>query len=151
MLLFEVPAKNKIMIPTWVLDTNVLVAALLSPNGPPGRLLDAVLQGSLQLALDDRIEAEYRAVLLRKKFGFEPQIIHALLVGFAFQKKISAPPLCGLHLPDRDDLLFLEVASQLEDPVLVTGNAKHFPSSLTGKVKIFSPREAWERLSKIVE
>ena len=28
-----------------VLDTNILVSALLAPNGPPGRLLAAVKRG----------------------------------------------------------------------------------------------------------
>jgi hypothetical protein len=39
----------------WVLDTNVLVSGLLSANGPPGRLLDAVLSRRLTMAFDDRI------------------------------------------------------------------------------------------------
>lgn len=44
--------------PVWVLDTNVVVSGLLSAHGPPARLLDAALAGSLRLSLDDRIEAE---------------------------------------------------------------------------------------------
>ena len=48
--------------PVWVVDTNVLVSGLLSPFGPPGRLVDALQAGGLKLATDDRIEAEYRDV-----------------------------------------------------------------------------------------
>ena len=137
------------MIPTWVLDTNVIIAALLSPSDPPGRLLDAIIEGKyLQLALDDRIEAEYRSVLLRKKFNFEPQRVHALLAEIALQKKVSVPPSLSIHLPDQSDIPFLEVASLLDIPILVTGSTKHFPASLVGKVKVLSPRQAWELLQK---
>ena len=130
------------MIPAWVFDTNVIVAALLSPNGPPGRLLDTLLEGKhLQLAFDDRIEAEYRAVLFRKKFNFEPRLIHALLADFSFHRRLTVPPLPFILLPDPNDLPFLEVASLLEDPILVTGNTKHFPSSLSGKLKVLLPRQ----------
>ena len=55
--------------PVWVLDTNVLVSGLLSPFGPPGRLVDALLARHLRIASDDRIEAEYREVLARPKLG----------------------------------------------------------------------------------
>ena len=56
-------------VPVWVLDTNVLVSGLLSPFGPPGRLVDALLARRLRLAFDDRIELEYREVLARSRFG----------------------------------------------------------------------------------
>ena len=49
--------------PAWVLDTNVLVSGLINPHGHPGRLMDAVLGGHLELALDDRIYSEYAEVL----------------------------------------------------------------------------------------
>ena len=136
------------MIPIWVLDTNVIVAALLSPGGPPGRLLDAVLEGRyLQLALDDRIEAEYKDVLFRKKFHFELSHVEGFFSILPYQQRIIVSPLPPIQLPDPTDLPFLEVASLLDDPILVTGNAKHFPASLVGKVKILSPRQAWELLT----
>ena len=50
-------------LPVWVVDTNVLVSGLLSPFGPPGRIVDLLQAGGLRLAADDRIEAEYRDVL----------------------------------------------------------------------------------------
>ena len=30
-------------LPVWVVDTNVLVPGLLSPFGPPGRIVDLLL------------------------------------------------------------------------------------------------------------
>ena len=41
-------------------DTNVLVSALLKPQGPPGQVLNLVLAGRVGLVVDNRILAEYR-------------------------------------------------------------------------------------------
>ena len=57
---------------SWVLDTDVVVSGLLSPYGPPGRLLDMVVSRQLRVTLDDRIEDEYRHVLARPRFAIEP-------------------------------------------------------------------------------
>ena len=140
------------MIPVWVIDTNVIVSALFSSSGPPGLLLDAILNRKyLQLAFDDRIEAEYKDVLFRKKFPFEFFCIDAFFSVLPFQKKIIVPPRSPIQLPDPTDLPFLEVASLLDNPILVTGNTKHFPATCVGKVKILSPREALELLQKNIK
>ncbi len=52
---------------SWVLDTNVIVAAHLSPFGVPARLLSEVYTRRLRMAYDFRILAEYQEVLGRKK------------------------------------------------------------------------------------
>ena len=49
----------------FVLDTNVLVAALLSPYGAPAAVLQVVLSGSAVVCFDARILSEYREVLRR--------------------------------------------------------------------------------------
>ncbi len=46
-----------------VLDTNVLVAGLLSPTGPPGWIVEAVLAGDVDLVLNMAIRQEYEEVL----------------------------------------------------------------------------------------
>ncbi len=48
-----------------VLDTNVLVSGLLSATGPPGWIVEAVLTGDLDLAIDMAIREEYEEVLKR--------------------------------------------------------------------------------------
>jgi len=54
-----------------VLDTNILVSALITPFGKAARVLDLVIRGDIRILYDDRILSEYREVLLRPKFGFE--------------------------------------------------------------------------------
>jgi predicted nucleic acid-binding protein len=45
-----------------MLDTNVVVSALLNSFGAPGRVLDLVLAGELTVADDHRLPAEWRQV-----------------------------------------------------------------------------------------
>jgi len=51
-----------------VLDTNVLISGMLSPSGPPGKIIDLLRSGALQLVVDDRILSEYTDVLRREYF-----------------------------------------------------------------------------------
>lgn len=113
-----------------VLDTNVLVAGLLNPEGNPGRVVDLYLAGEVALLVDDRILAEYRAVLHRRKFSFDTEDVSDLLDQIEAESiRISAPPL-GIDLPDPEDLRFLEVAVAGGAESLVTGNARHFKKGI---------------------
>ena len=62
-----------------VLDTNVLVAGLLSATGPPGWILEAVLAGDVDLAFDMGIRQEYDEVLRRQELGLPAGRVAALL------------------------------------------------------------------------
>ena len=131
--------------PLWVLDTNVLVSGLLSPSGPPGRLVDVLLGRRLRLALDDRIEIEYREVLARPRLGIEPVRREAFLAILQFQEHVIALPWPHEPPPDEDDVASLEVALQVPERTVVTGNLKHFPTGCRGPVSVLSPRAAWDR------
>lgn len=130
-----------------VLDTNILVSALLSPFGPPARVLDLVLNGDIRAAYDDRLLAEYREVLARPKFSFAPEEVAAVLAYLESDgERVAAPPL-ACELPDTDDLPFLEVAAEA-DAVLITGNTAHYPETVRGAVQVYAPGEfirTWRR------
>ncbi len=130
-----------------VLDTNILVSALLSPFGPPARVLDMVLGGDIQVAYDDRLLAEYREVLARPKFSFAPEDVATVLAYLeADGERVTARPL-SCELPDPDDLPFLEVATQVK-AVLITGNTAHYPEAVRGEVQVVAPGEffrAWRK------
>lgn len=123
-----------------VLDTNVLVSALLSPFGSPGRIWDLVLARDIRLAYDDRSLVEYERVLKRAKFGFERNRVEAMLAVFLFQKSVSSKRWPFQPIPDPDDAAFLEVA-HAASAVLVTGNTRHFPEDLCGDVIVRKPHE----------
>ncbi len=85
-------------VPLWTLDINVIVLGLLSPDGPPGRLVDAALARRLRFALDDRIVREYRSVLARPKFGFKTADLSVFFGILAHQQHLAVAPSESLEL-----------------------------------------------------
>jgi predicted nucleic acid-binding protein len=129
-----------------VLDTNVLVSGLLSARGAPAFIVEAVLAGTLELALDMATRDEYEEVLRREEFRFSPEIVDDLLSAldrFGFQ--VAAVPPCPRPLPDPDDEPFLAVAAATGS-FLVTGNLKHFPPGARAGVPVLTPRELVDKL-----
>lgn len=131
-----------------VLDTNVLVAGLLSAAGPPGWIVEAVLAGALELALDMRIREEYEDVLRRAEFAFSPSRVEDLLAVIdQFGFHVPAAPRCPVPLPDPDDEPFLAVAAATGS-VLITGNLRHFPARSRQGVEVNTPREFVDRVGQ---
>lgn len=58
-----------------VLDTNIVVSALLQPLGPPAHVLMLALSGSIQLCVSGSIYAEYEEVISRPRFERSEDII----------------------------------------------------------------------------
>lgn len=130
-----------------VLDSNVVVSAMLSPHTPPAQVLRAVLQGEIVLLHDPRILAEYREVLLRPKFGFDPDDVRTLVETMEWIGETVFVRRLPVELPDPDDLQFLEVAAEGRADALVTGNARHYrPAQGRHTIEVVTPRELPGRL-----
>ena len=113
-----------------VIDTNVLVSALLKWDSVPGAVLEQSLVGSLIPVLSGPILSEYTEVLHRKKFPFQEEDIRILLDGLNRRGVFLDPAAFPEGLPDPKDAAFYAVtmeARQNGDAYLVTGNIKHFP------------------------
>lgn len=123
-----------------VIDTNVLVSAMLKWQSVPGSVMEFALEGFIIPVLNKEIVAEYRAVLARPKFGLDDKIIIDIIdslenVGFY----VDAETI-DIELPDSKDRVFYEVVMEErkeEEAYLVTGNIKHFPD----KPFIVTPRQ----------
>jgi len=124
-----------------VLDTNVIVSALITPFGNAARILDMVISGDLSFLYDDRILSEYREVLLREKFGFKECDVDILLEYIETEGLRITAAVSGEPLLDNDDIPFLEVALSGKADVLVTGNKRHFKVKPARGLKILSPEE----------
>ncbi|MDH4266580.1 MAG: putative toxin-antitoxin system toxin component, PIN family [Deltaproteobacteria bacterium] len=122
-----------------VLDTNVLVAGLLSPFGPCAEIVRMVSSGELTLYFDARILSEYNEVLRRSRFRFRIDRVVALLDHIEHRGHIVASSPLSNSLPDPGDQPFLEVAVAGQAVCLVTGNHAHFPLKLCQEVKVLSP------------
>ncbi len=130
-----------------VIDTNVLVSAMLYWDSLPGGVMQKVFEGNIVLVLNKEIVREYREVLMRPKFHFTEKIVENLIE--AMEEKgvyIDATPLETV-LIDPKDQVFYEVVMEKrkeEDAYLVTGNSKHFPE----RAFIVTPREMMEIIQK---
>jgi len=114
------------MITKVVLDTNVLVSALLT-HGSPAAVIDMVAEGKLIPFFNDSIIREYWDVLQRPKFSFHPNQISRLInniVRGGFSKEINEPST--IPMTDEDDRIFYDTAIA-SGALLVTGNIKHYP------------------------
>ncbi|HDP77250.1 MAG TPA: putative toxin-antitoxin system toxin component, PIN family [Mesotoga infera] len=118
-----------------VVDTNVLVAALINPYGSPAGVLNFILSNRVLPCFDARIIDEYERVLRRPRFGFRSDDIRALLDFFVRVGFLVTPEPVTLELPDLSHLPFVEVSRATNSPI-VTGNAKHFPADF---VTVLSP------------
>ena len=124
-----------------VVDTNVLVSGMLSPGNPPARVLKALTDGRLELCFDDRVLAEYRKVVARKKFPFSEAFAHKMIGKLEAAGRFIAAPAIAVELPDANDKPFIEVAIAGRVDYLITGNLKDFPEQATRGVSVVSPRE----------
>lgn len=122
-----------------VLDTNIIVSALLRPLGPPAQALQLATGGAIQPCLSGSIYAEYEEVLRRPKFGFDEQTIEDALAALRRQALWVRPADAAQACADPDDDMFLECATAANADYLVTGNWKHFPPSW-GEVRVLSAR-----------
>lgn len=115
-----------------VIDTNVLVSALLSSHDDAAtvQVVTRMLSGEVTPVYSGAIMAEYREVLCRKKFGFSPDAVDYLLAAITKFGLWVDPSPSGIVLPDMKDLPFYEVVLEKldDDARLVTGNLKHFPA-----------------------
>ena len=137
-------------LPHWVIDTNVLVSAAITPNGDCDQVLQSAIAGMFVPAWDNKILSEYREVLSRPKFKLSKTAVRALLEALPSSGFHTATPLAEIELLDLDDLPFVAAALATPDKTIITGNPSHYPESVMKKigVEILSPRQALERLGR---
>jgi putative PIN family toxin of toxin-antitoxin system len=122
-----------------VLDTNVLVSALWNAEGAPAKVVRLLGDGQLQLVTSPAILAEYREVLTRKRFGFDPMRVAQILEFFGLVGMNVPGTASQRKLPDTKDHAFLDAALEAKAEYLVTGNLKDFPEVVCLPVKPLGP------------
>jgi putative PIN family toxin of toxin-antitoxin system len=114
-----------------VIDTNVIVSALLKWNSVPGVVLQAVFNGFVVPVYNEEILNEYRNVLNRPKFGFSKELISETISQIeAMGVQEMALESVSETMPDPKDIVFYSIAlahGKTAETHLVTGNIKHFP------------------------
>lgn len=138
------------VLPRWVLDTNVVLSALVRPGGTCGKLRLA-WQSQRFVPLASRpTAAELIRVLAYPKFKLTPGEQHDLLADYlpwAETVRIPSPPPRTPACRDPHDLPFLQLALTAKADALVTGDADLRVLAPVRGIDIITPREAIERLS----
>lgn len=123
-----------------VLDTNVLVSAMLKTGSVPGHVVAEALKGDIIPVLNGDILTEYEDVLNRPKFRFDKRAVKILLDELKKRAVYSDYGLIEDEIPDPKDVIFYAVLMEKrkeDDAYLVTGNIKHVPL----RTYIVTPRE----------
>ena len=130
-----------------VIDTNILVSALLSSHDDAAtvQVVNKIFSEDIIPLYTAEIIDEYDNVLHRKKFNFSDESINILLSVIEQNGVFVKPNASGEILPDMKDLPFYEAVleKQDKDAYLVTGNIKHFPD----KAFIVTPNQLLEILN----
>ena len=115
-----------------VIDTNVLVSAMLKWQSVPGSILEFAIDGMIVPILNKEIVEEYKAVLSRKKFGLTEDIVTDIIESLENAGFYVDAMTIDIELPDPKDRVFYEVVMEErkeQNAYLVTGNIKHFPAA----------------------
>jgi uncharacterized protein len=123
-------------------DTNVLVSAFIA-GGPPSRVVDAAIDGRIELVLADPVLDELERVLTTKlRFTVERVRDIGVLLDELASGRIPAPattpePITG----DPDDDLILACGVDAGVQVIVSGDQRHLlPIGEHRGVRIITPQ-----------
>ena len=131
-----------------VLDTNVLISALLQPQGLPAEVLVMILARSVaRLCVSGEVYAEYEEVIRRPRFKRTESeianVLRAIRETGIWVKPSQRVQVCA----DPDDDIFLACALAARARYLVTGNLKHFPAEWAGTL-IVTPHQFLDAIAE---
>jgi putative PIN family toxin of toxin-antitoxin system len=136
-------------VPRAVLDTNVLVSALISPSGPSAALLLEVRAGAFEVVVSPLLLAELSDVLARPKirrYVSESEAAAYIELVRQIATLQDDPPPAGVPLSaDPDDEYLIDLARVAGADVLVSGDAHLL--DLRGQLPIMPPAEFLASLS----
>jgi uncharacterized protein len=129
------------MIPLrLVIDTNILVSAVLKPDGLQRTVVLLAITKPAALYVSPDILAEYREVLSRSNLKIRKGVRQQFLQLIRNRSRSITPARPLGVTEDPDDNIFLECADAARADYLVTGNARHSPK-FWKKTKVITSRE----------
>lgn len=117
-------------IPPAIVDTNVVVAGLLTARGdsPVARLLDGMVAAAFPFVVSEALLAEYRQVMARPRLQALHELdegqLDAILLELAQHAIVLAPPPSPPDAPDPGDQHLWDLLRMREDLLLVTGDLR---------------------------
>lgn len=133
-----------------VIDTNVLVSAMLKWNSVPGHIIELVFDGLIVPVFSCEIIEEYKEVLSRSKFHLSNDIVEDIIGSLTDSGIFVDGETQNMEFIDEKDRMFFEVVMEErkeEDAYLVTGNIRHFPV----EPFIVTPRQMLDIIVKSID
>jgi putative PIN family toxin of toxin-antitoxin system len=133
-----------------ILDTNILLSALLSPLGAPAKLLDAWERKTFTLVTSEALIAEFRDVASRPFFrarlrASAIELLAAGLQDFSFYcGNLPTVPVA----PDPKDSYLLAMAQASQAEFLVTGDKELLSLKKYKSTRIVTPAAMIELLKE---
>ena len=129
-----------------VFDSNVIISGFLF-GGPPARLLQLALDGSVQMVSSLPILDEIRDVLQRPKFGLSIDQVLMFINELHTLSEVVVPQMrFSVITADPDDDMILECAFAANADMIVSGDAHLLTLGCWETILILSPAEALKRL-----
>jgi uncharacterized protein len=130
-----------------VLDTNILVSALIGNSYPKQIIYDCIFNQKIIVCVSPQILKEYHDVLKRPKFDKFKDFNKKALILIEYFEKIAEyhePSIILDFISDEADNRFLELAITAKAQYIVTGNFTDFDFSEYESIKIVSPKYFYE-------
>jgi hypothetical protein len=130
-----------------ILDTNVLVSALIQRSYPYLILNELFVEQKIEVCVSEALLLEYYDVLRRKKFAKYPEFVSKaeLVLADIESKSLRFRPRTHLKIiSDLQDNRLLELAQECKADFLITGNTNDFTMAKHKQTKIVSPKQYWE-------
>lgn len=130
---------------TIILDTNVLISALVF-GGKPKMILEAAIQGTLQMALSQPISDELEGVLAGEKFRYPNKVTRVILDELiAISHVVTPAKRVNIIQSDPADNRILECAVAADAEIIVSGDTDLLTLKEFSGIAILSPAEFVEK------
>jgi putative PIN family toxin of toxin-antitoxin system len=134
-----------------VVDTNILVRALIKPNGTVGSVLSLLRDGRYVLLYSEQLLEEMVDVLarprLRNKYPLSDETVEALLQLILLRGRKVRPQREIRRCRDPKDNMFLEVAAAGHAEIIVSGDEDLLILNPFEDIPIVPPRDFLARLA----
>ena len=151
------PWRRRVMKPSVLLDTNILVSGLVFRRGNEHKILQLVEDGTLTLFLPDYVVAEAKRVLAAKFSGYEGLLdVFLARVGYrvvVWEETRLLMSAASLKVRDVNDAVVLASVLAVEPDYFVTGDSvlREDAAAYLGADRSLTSNQLLERLRQLAD
>ncbi len=130
-----------------VIDTNVIVSALIQKSYPFLIISELLFENKIKLCVSEELISEYIDVLHRPKFSRFPNFVEnakIVITDIGLKAELYHPKTKINVNSDQDDNMIIELAVESNADFIITGNTNDFTMKSYKNTKIVTPKEYWE-------